>query len=735
MTVTRKAALIIGGVFVAATGLVSIVADRLMSRGFVEIEEREAHENVARVRSALADDLAALDAACRNHANWDKVYAFAASGDMRFVEEDVGYGPNSDLRARRLNLLVYVNTAGHIVFGEGFDLERTVETALSDRLRRYLSMDDRLLHHPDLDKGVTGVLLLENGPVLVAARPILTGRGTGPSRGTVIMGRQLDESEISRLGQTVHLPLSARPVAALEDAVEIVAADQLKSTAAASYVVVTGENSIAGFAVLPSIDGTPALLVRVDLPREIYHRGQRTLRYVAAALGCIGLLCGGLTLALIRLHVLSPVTRLSREVSRIAGSGDVSARVFQRGTDEVATLASDIDRMLDTIERSQGDLSQSEERFRLAAKATDDLIWDWDWATGRVSWTRGAGSGGGPGQRGTESRVVWLDHIHPADRARVDDSFQAAVIARVEFWSDEYRHRRRDGTVRDVVNRAYIVYGSDGTPLRMVGAIVDVTVQKQKAAAERANRAKSEFLANMSHELRTPLNAIIGYAELLQEEAASTDEASRVRDLERIRSAGKHLLALINDVLDMSKIEAGRMDLHLEAFDLRSLIEQVAGASETLATKHGNTLDVRLADDLGVMCSDSTKVRQVLFNLLSNAAKFTERGAITVDGRREEADGRSWAVVAVSDTGIGIAPEHLARLFEPFEQVDASISRRFGGTGLGLAITQHYCRLLGGHVDVESAVGRGSTFTVRLPISAGDDALAADDAPVGIEAA
>jgi PAS domain S-box-containing protein len=557
--------------------------------------------------------------------------------------------------------------------------------------------------------------------VLVAARPILTGRGTGPSRGTVIMGRNLDDREIRRLGQTVHLPISARPVTSLEDPVEIAAAERLGSSAPPSHVVVTGENSIAGFAVLPSIDGQPAVLLRVDLPREIYHRGQHTLRYVAAALGCIGLLCGALTLGLIRRHVLSPVTRLSREVSRIAGSGDVSARVFKRGNDEVAALAGDIDRMLDTIERSQADLSQSEERFRLAAKATDDVIWDWDTTTGRVSWTRGGGSQGGPGRRGAQTRAAWLEHIHPDDRARVEDSFQAAVTARAEFWSDEYRNRRRDGTVRDVVNRGYIVYGSDGGMLRMVGAIVDVTVQKQKAAAERANRAKSEFLANMSHELRTPLNAIIGYAELLQEDAASTDEAQRVRDLERIRTAGRHLLALINDVLDMSKIEAGRVDLHLETFDLRSLIEQVADASETLATQHDNVMRVRLADDLGLVRSDSTKVRQVLFNLLSNAAKFTERGTISVDARREVADGRSWAVVAVSDTGIGIAPVHLARLFAPFEQVDASMSRRFGGTGLGLAITQHYCRLLGGRVEVESEVGRGSTFTAWLP---------ADEAPI-----
>jgi hypothetical protein len=283
------------------------------------------------------------------------------------------------------------------------------------------------------------------------------------------------------------------------------------------------------------------------------------------------------------------------------------------------------------------------------------------------------------------------------------------------------------------------------TFLPVVCILRDVTAQKHadeaitaaRAESERAAAMKTRFLANVSHELRTPLNAIIGYAELLQEDAASADADGRVRDLERIRSSGKHLLALITDVLDMSKIEAGRMDVHLETFDVGALVEQVVSASTPLATRHGNQLSVKIAGGVGSMVSDATKVRQVLFNLLSNAVKFTRDGWVSVEARREQRDSADWVVVAVTDTGIGIAREHLSRLFKPFVQVDATISRRYGGTGLGLAITQHYCQLLGGRVEVESAPDQGSTFTAWLPASAAPAMTAQDVAsrPDGAEAA
>jgi GAF domain-containing protein/CheY-like chemotaxis protein len=247
-------------------------------------------------------------------------------------------------------------------------------------------------------------------------------------------------------------------------------------------------------------------------------------------------------------------------------------------------------------------------------------------------------------------------------------------------------------------------------------------IEDKSRQLELADRHKSEFLANMSHELRTPLNAIIGYSEMLQEDAADLGAEQFTDDLKKINAAGKHLLELINAVLDLSKIEAGKMELYLETFDVAGLIRDIAAVIQPLAAKNANRLEVRCPDAIGTMRADLTKVRQALFNLLSNACKFTERGTVGLAVGREELDGQDWMVFSVSDTGIGMTPEQLAKLFEAFSQADAATTRRFGGTGLGLALSRRLCRMMGGDVTVESEAGRGSTFTIRLPVQVAEPA-------------
>jgi signal transduction histidine kinase/DNA-binding response OmpR family regulator len=233
--------------------------------------------------------------------------------------------------------------------------------------------------------------------------------------------------------------------------------------------------------------------------------------------------------------------------------------------------------------------------------------------------------------------------------------------------------------------------------------------------AEDANRAKSGFLANMSHELRTPMNAIIGYSEMLMEDAEDDGNLEVVEDLKKIHSAGTHLLSLINDVLDLSKIEAGKMDVYLESFEIPSLIDGVVSTIDTLVKKNGNSLKVEVDPLLGEMHADVTKVRQALFNLLSNAAKFTHDGEIGLAVQAETVDGDDWVRMAVTDSGIGIPPEKIDHVFEEFSQADDSTTRDYGGTGLGLPISRRFCQMMGGDITVASTVGRGSTFTIRLP--------------------
>jgi signal transduction histidine kinase len=259
-------------------------------------------------------------------------------------------------------------------------------------------------------------------------------------------------------------------------------------------------------------------------------------------------------------------------------------------------------------------------------------------------------------------------------------------------------------------------------------------LQEAKIAAEAANRSKSAFLANMSHELRTPLNAIINYSEMLQEDAQDSGSEDFLPDLEKIQTAGKHLLDMISDILDISKIEAGHVTLYLENFDIATMIEEVVSTAQSLVEKKGNTLAMKINGDIGTMYADQPKVRQILLNLLSNAAKFTENGVITLSVERIKSEKTKTKktkktqeyqqnsnsnfqllIFRVTDTGIGMTEEQLELIFKPFTQADASTTRKYGGTGLGLTISQRLCQILGGDITVESQVDRGSTFTVRLP--------------------
>jgi PAS domain S-box-containing protein len=298
----------------------------------------------------------------------------------------------------------------------------------------------------------------------------------------------------------------------------------------------------------------------------------------------------------------------------------------------------------------------------------------------------------------------------------------ADVIRHGALHSVEKVYRTKDGRSIPVLFSGSIMYDDAGRVQGIVCIAQDITERKQaeelrrqKEAAEEANRAKSTFLANMSHELRTPLNAIIGYSEMLLEETTDQGQSAMLPDLEKIRTAGKHLLTLINAILDLSKIEAGKIELVLETFGVSGLIAEIVTTIKPLLERNGNTLEVHGADTGDLMHADPVRVRQCLLNLLSNACKFTEQGTITLQVRRVTESGGDWLIFRVTDTGIGMTPEQQSRLFQDFSQADASTTRKYGGTGLGLAISQRFCHTMGGDIMVESSPGQGSTFTLLLP--------------------
>ena len=375
-----------------------------------------------------------------------------------------------------------------------------------------------------------------------------------------------------------------------------------------------------------------------------------------------------------------------------------------------------------TIAKSETEIAGSEERFRSLVEATSEIIWTTD-ASGRFnehipSWQVFTG------QTSEQYRGKgWLQAVHPDERLRVWERWEAAVHYNLTYRM-EHRMRRADGEYRTMSVRAVPVFDTSGRRREWIGIHSDVTERRRaeaelvemKELAEAANVAKSQFLANMSHELRTPLNAVIGYSEMLKEEAEDMGALDTMGpDLDRIRGAGKHLLSLINDVLDLSKIEAGKMEIYVEDVDLAPTIEEVVGTVRPLVEVNSSELVVDVEAEIGRIRTDATKLRQSLLNLLSNAAKFTHEGRVTLIARRSVHDGQGWVELEVRDTGIGMSEEQLGRLFQAFTQADASTTRKYGGTGLGLAITRRFARMLGGDVTVESKPGEGSTFRMTIP--------------------
>ncbi len=370
---------------------------------------------------------------------------------------------------------------------------------------------------------------------------------------------------------------------------------------------------------------------------------------------------------------------------------------------------------------AQEALRLSEERFRALIDASAAVIWNTN-AEGELlppqpRWAAYTGQ-----SEEAYQGWGWVDAVHPEDRARAAEVW-AECVEQVRPYEVEYRLRRHDGAWRDTEVRGVPVLAEDGTIREWVGLNIDITVRKEaeaeveraRASAEAANLAKSQFLANMSHELRTPLSAVIGYSEMLGEELEDLGQAELLPDLRKIESSARHLLGLINDVLDISKIEAGRMTLAAETFEVASLIDDVSAATQSLIAKKRNRFRLDLGPDLGAMHQDQLKLRQSLINLIGNAAKFSEDGDIALSVRRTSEDGADWLTFAVADTGIGLTDEQMGRLFERFSQADESTTRQFGGTGLGLAITRAFCERMGGAIEVASTYGKGATFTIRLP--------------------
>lgn len=424
--------------------------------------------------------------------------------------------------------------------------------------------------------------------------------------------------------------------------------------------------------------------------------------------------------------ISDPILNLVQIETMVSGSKNYSLRATKQSNDELGLLIDGFNEMLQHIEKRDGEITAAKDYANsIINNMLDSLI-----VLDRSAKIRTVNKSLLALLGYTEDELIG-ETMGKFDGEKVKDGRKTTT--RMNMMGRLFKHgSMRDFELTFETKACRIVPMScsgsllrdrDGSIQGLIIIAKDITDRKRfeqelhaaKDAAEEANRTKSAFLANMSHELRTPLNAIIGYSEMLQEEAESLGQQSFMPDLKKIHAAGKHLLSLINDILDLSKIEAGKMELFKETFEVAPMLQDVVTTILPLVHRNANELTVKAGDRLGAMYTDVTRLRQVLFNLLSNASKFTERGRITLEVSRETLPQADWVTFRVTDTGIGMSPPQMEKLFQAFTQAEASTSRKYGGTGLGLAISRRFCQMMGGDITVESELGKGSTLTVRLP--------------------
>jgi signal transduction histidine kinase/DNA-binding response OmpR family regulator/CHASE3 domain sensor protein len=476
---------------------------------------------------------------------------------------------------------------------------------------------------------------------------------------------------------------------------------------------------------------------------SFYEKDRSDLTWLLGFFSVLSLLTAPLLAFPFAWAIILPVKRISRRVAAVA-SGELAGSVQLPNRDEFGTLSANINSMSAQLDKLYSDVRLASRNLQAVVDNAMDGILTLD-ANNNISAFNPAAHrifGYTPEEvigKPLTRLIPEFDLSSGRDQLPgTRDQYANGKPSRPSFadsgpwigpWRHEFQGRRIDGTTVPVdLALSEIHLSGSVTHMGIIRDITERVKAQQDLALARdqaleASRAKSTFLANMSHELRTPLNAIIGYSEMLQEEAEDAGQQEFVPDLEKIHAAGQHLLGLINAVLDLSKIEAGKMDLYLETFDIGALIKETVAVVQPLVEKNANRLVVRYSDGLGSMHADITKVRQVLFNLLSNASKFTKEGEIDLEVMREaRVPGGSqgdqsgdWIAFAVKDTGIGLTPEQIGKLFQEFSQADASTTRNYGGTGLGLSLSRRLCWMMGGDILVESESGKGSTFTLRLP--------------------
>jgi PAS domain S-box-containing protein len=724
MTLRRRILLIIGVTLVALIVGLYKVSSSILLKDFARLEKRDVVRDVKRLQSAVSSEVADLNDEAAEWAEWDDTYQFIQDHNRAYIRSNLG---ETMLANVRLNVIVFLNREGQLVWGKGFDLRTQKATPIPDGFLALLKAKNLLMEHANAQSVHAGVVLLPEGVTLVVSRPIVTSQRTGPIRGTLIMGRFMDAALMKQLASSTrvasmvcrvddpNLPADFREARALVPDVDGV------------YVHPLAGNLVGGYTLWNDIFGKPALLLRVEMPREIFAEGQTTIRYLVTSLLIIGLCFGTATALLLERLVLSRLSRLITDVDRIGATSDVTARVTAHGHDELTRLATALNKMLDALQRSQAELQESVTQQKFAAdrvrlqgtaleSAANAIV-----LTGRdgiVEWVNPAFTKLTGYTFAEAYGEKWSALESGCHEPAVYDKLWRTILSG-EVWQGELVNRRKDGTPYTVRMTIAPVTNDGGEVAHFVAIKEDITEQKtlqeQFLQAQKVE-AVGRLAGGVAHDFNNILTAINGYSELLLRKLPGGDPLYRLA--EQIRKSAERAGGLTRQLLAFSRkqsLQPKILDLSNVVSDIEKMLRRLIGEDIELHTIRGAAV--------GNVKADPAQIEQVIMNLAVNARDAMPKGGkLTIEVTRitlseeqahllGEVRPGEYVMLTVTDTGSGMTDEVKAHLFEPF----FTTKPQGKGTGLGLPTCYGIVKQSGGHIQVSSEVDKGTTFNIYLP--------------------
>jgi len=699
---------------IGLVGGLYVLSRAVLLRSFNRLEEDFARDNIERASSALTNEINTLDRTASEYGAWDQTYAFVHDHNVRYIRSEF---PSSTFQQLKISFVAIFDEHGKLLFSKGFDLKHSGEVPLPAGLDERLKPNSFLITHTILEGRVSGILMLPDGPVMVDSRPILTSEALGPIAGTIVMGRLLDDSEVTRLGTMIRVPLVIQRLDDPALSAEFKEADKGITTAEPIYMQ-PFDRSLAAYEKINDVYGRPVLLAQVLLPRTISDQGRTSMLQFLLLLLAAAFVFGAVTLYLLERFVISRIGDLTENITQIGASGNLSARLEVSGKDELAFLGTAINGMLEDLEKSQIDRHEGRTRLSLIMEKMPAVLWTTD---KDLRFTSGMGAGLEKlGSSSGELNGKTLFEYFHTDNPELTPirAHRRALAGESITYEFEWQ-----GLVFET--HVQPLHSSEGELLGVIGVALDITDRKHLADQLRQSakmQAVGELAGGVAHDFNNLLMVVKGHAEMLAERLANVpieQAASARHNVEQIQQAAERAAALTRQLLAFSRMQVLQpriLDLNDAVAGMIQMVSRVIGENIELAFLPGGKL--------GCVKADPTQMEQVVLNLVVNARDaMPDGGRLTIETSNVELDREyvaqhavvepgPYVMLTVSDTGTGMDEATQARIFEPF----FTTKGQGRGTGLGLATVYGVVKQSGGYIWVYSELGHGTTFKVYLPL-------------------